>query len=344
MKTLARYVLMVGAATVFVACGGSQPPIGAPGAVPQTSALAARTDSTNYKVVYSFGGGSDGSNPYAGLIDVGGTLYGTTFAGGSYPCDFSKTSGCGTVFSVTLGGTENVLHSFGAHGDGRNPRAGLIDVGGTLYGTTEHGHYACYYYYGTCGTVFSITPSGAEKVLVSFDGQPEGAYPFAGLIDVKGTLYGTTETGGSGVCYSNYASCGTVFSLRTGGHSGVLYSFNAHHDGAYPYAGLIDVKGELYGTTFKGGANDLGAVFSVTLGGKEKVRHTFGAAADGAQPSAGLIDVNGKLYGTTLRGARIAAAPPIRAVGPSLASRRAARKPYSTASVTELMVLTPTRP
>ena len=54
--------------------------------------------------------------------------------------------GCGTVFSVTPGGTEKVLHSFGEAGDGANPLwADLIDVSGTLYGTTNAGgSYACY--------------------------------------------------------------------------------------------------------------------------------------------------------------------------------------------------------
>jgi uncharacterized repeat protein (TIGR03803 family) len=292
---------------LLAGCSGSQPTIGTPGTTPQTSALAARATSTHYKVVYSFAGGSDGSNPYAGLIDVGGTLYGTTFAGGSYACTFYQTSGCGTVFTVTPSGREKVLHSFGAYGrDASSPRAGLIDVGGTLYGTTEFGSYGCYGYYtdAYCGTVFSITPNGAEKVLHTFaPNGSDGTSPLAGLIDVKGTLYGTTEYGGSGTCYPpSGPACGTVFSITTGGTEGVVYSFRARQDGAHPYAGLIDVKGKLYGTTDSGGAHDSGTVFTITPGGTEKVLHTFTAAPDGAKPVAGLIDVNGTLYGTTLTG------------------------------------------
>jgi uncharacterized repeat protein (TIGR03803 family) len=285
------------AGVLLARCGGSQPPISAPGAMPQTSAITTGSSSTNYKVVYSFGGGSDGSNPDAGLVDVGGTLYGTTFAGGSYSCTFYHTSGCGTVFSVTLSGTEKVLHTFGAYGDGSNPEAGLIDVRGTLYGTTQFGGYACYN--PSCGTVFSITPSGAEKVLHSFGGAPDGAYPFAGLIDVKGKLYGTTANGGTGTCYSPYSVCGMIFTITTRGTERYLYSFNAHHDGAYPRAGLTDVGRMLYGTTTYGGRRHYGTVFRITLGGKEKVLHTFGAASDGASPYAGLIELNGMLYGTT---------------------------------------------
>jgi uncharacterized repeat protein (TIGR03803 family) len=100
-------------------------------------------------VLHSFGNGTDGSKPSAGLIDVQGTLYGTTRSGGGSP---SCTSGCGTVFSVTTGGTENVLHSFGDGTDGAQPFAGLVDVKGTLYGTTAQG--GTYGY----GTVFALTP------------------------------------------------------------------------------------------------------------------------------------------------------------------------------------------
>ena len=71
-----------------------------------------------------------------------------------------------------------------------NPRASLIDVNGTFYGTTQNGGYGW-------GTVFSITPSGTETVLYSFGAAPDGETPLASLIDVDGTLYGTTSEGGS---------------------------------------------------------------------------------------------------------------------------------------------------
>jgi hypothetical protein len=34
--------------------------------------------------------------------------------------------------------------------------------------------------------------------IYSFQGAPDGSIPEAGLIDVNGTLYGTTSTGGTG--------------------------------------------------------------------------------------------------------------------------------------------------
>jgi uncharacterized repeat protein (TIGR03803 family) len=285
---LSRSALSVSAAAVFLGgCGGSQPPIGAPGATPQTSALAARIDSTNYKIVHSFGAVPDGNRPNAPLIDVNGTLYGTTYEGGKYDK--------GTVFSITTTGTEHVLHSFGRpRHDGTNPSAGLIDVGGTLYGTTREGGA------GNLGTVFSISTSGVEHVLHSF-GNTDGAFPEASLIDVKGTLYGTTSQGGA-------ETYGTVFSISTTGSERVLHSFDpgtttgARTDGMFPEAGLIDVKGTLYGTTREGGTNSSqGTVFSISTSGVEHVLYSFGNT-DGAYPAASLIDVKGTLYGTTTSG------------------------------------------
>ncbi|MGB6519792.1 MAG: hypothetical protein WBE79_14945 [Candidatus Cybelea sp.] len=52
---------------------------------------------------HSFKGGTtDGTNPIGDLINVNGTLYGTTAGGGSAYCNFSYSGylGCGTVFSL----------------------------------------------------------------------------------------------------------------------------------------------------------------------------------------------------------------------------------------------------
>ena len=86
-----------------------------------------------------------------------------------------------------------------------------------------------------CGTVFSVTPSGTEKVLHSFGNGTDGAGPRASLIELNGNLYGTTTSGGE-------YDAGTVFSITPGGTERVLHSFNGT-DGANPYAALIAVKG-----------------------------------------------------------------------------------------------------
>jgi uncharacterized repeat protein (TIGR03803 family) len=98
-----RVALSIGAVALLAACGGSQPPIGAPGAMPQASAHAASINSANYKVVYSFEAPPDGNGPLAGVIGRDDTFYGTTFGGGT---ECRRRGGCGTVFSLTTGGAE----------------------------------------------------------------------------------------------------------------------------------------------------------------------------------------------------------------------------------------------
>jgi uncharacterized repeat protein (TIGR03803 family) len=200
-------------------------------------------------VLHSFSNGTDGAYPYASLIDVKGTLYGTTSIGGTY--------GGGTAFAIDpKTGTETVLHSFGNGKDGAAPVAGLIDVKGTLYGTTALGGR----FQG--GTVFALDPrTGAETVLHSFEvNGKDGAEPESALVDIDGTLYGTTYEGGA-------TFNGAVFSFnpKTGKET-MLYSFcSAQYctDGQYP-SGLSDVNGTLYGATYYGGANNGGAVFAIT--------------------------------------------------------------------------------
>src|ERR1700721_2829070 len=66
------------------------------------------------KILYSFQGGSDGTNPIAGLVfDAQGNLYGTSYIGGNGSC----LHGCGIVFKLTANKsgswTETILHQFG---------------------------------------------------------------------------------------------------------------------------------------------------------------------------------------------------------------------------------------
>jgi uncharacterized repeat protein (TIGR03803 family) len=257
------------------------------------------TPSGGESVLHRFTGTPDGYGPdESSLLDVNGTLYGTTASGG--------TSNDGTVYAITTSGTESVVHSFTGAPDGANPKATLIEVDGTLYGTTYYGGANCASH-GGCGTVFTLTPSGTENVLYSFKGgSHDGEYPAQeALLDVNGTLYGTTKRGGTN-------NLGTVFSITTSGVETVLHSFGGSGDGIYPYGGLIDVSGTLYGTTSNGGTVSCGiryggipgcgTVFSVTTSGSETVLHSFGESKDGDYPYAGLIDVKGMLYGTTTAG------------------------------------------
>jgi uncharacterized repeat protein (TIGR03803 family) len=197
------------------------------------------TPSGSEQVLHNFGASGDGGLPYAGLTDVSGVLYGTTNAGG--------TSGYGTVFVITPPGTSSgdyrVLYNFKGGTDGALPYPALLNVNGVLYGTTYHGGKS------DAGTVFTITPSGHESVLYSFKGGTVGADPIAGLIYEKGKLYGTTSKNGGGP-----TDDGIVFKITKSGKEGLLYRFNGGTDGWSLQAGLTDVNGKLYGTTYNGGA------------------------------------------------------------------------------------------
>ncbi len=256
------------------------------------------------KVLYSFGLKPDGEYPNGDLTDVGGTIYGTTFGGGLARGLDCSAEGCGTVFSVTRAGRERVLHRFHSEADGWYPAAGLVDVGGTLYGTTYQG--GVYGSFGNWGTLFSITRNGKLKVLHSFGKGNDGWYPSAELIDVEGTLYGTTKGGGTGRCGGGYGGCGTVFSITTAGKERVLHYFNGR-DGNFPVASLIDVGGSLYGTTPNGGVNQCsraygtcGTVFSIRRDGEEEVLQRFRKGNDGGwYPLVRLTYKSGSFFGTT---------------------------------------------
>jgi uncharacterized repeat protein (TIGR03803 family) len=252
------------------------------------------TTSGTESVLYRFDDVSenDGATPYAGVIEVGSKLYGTTESGGGY--------GVGIIFAISLSGKETVLHAFGSggpSGDGGGPVAGLVSLNGTLYGTTRSGGA-----HGR-GTVFTVTPSGKYNVLYSFDwssSNGDGFAPTSGLVNVGGKLYGTTLYGG-------FHHVGNVYSITPLGAETTVYSFGGGSgDGLSPYGGLTNVDGKLYGTTTYGGKHcnssgiDCGTVFKVTTSGTETVLHSFGAGSDGNTPYLErLINVGGKLYGTT---------------------------------------------
>jgi hypothetical protein len=210
-----------------------------------------------------------------------------------------------------------VLYNFQGSPDGAYPSGNLVfDAAGTLYGTTQGsgtGTGSCSI--SGCGTVFSLTPKSGggwtETVLYNFQGNADGAIPWAGVIfDSKGNLYGTTFYGG-GSPYCTL-SCGTVFELKhVGAHwkETVIYSFQGGGNGDTPLGGVVfDATGNLYGTLADGG-NGGGAVFEVRhvgAGWKEHMLYNFCSlnnCADGVGPEAGLaIDQAGSLYGVTLYG------------------------------------------
>ena len=274
--------------------------IGAATAVTQTA--QAQMFNELYGFPYTF---ANGAEPSGNLLVMGGSLYGTTTLGGVG----ERPYGLGTVYRFDIQtGEETLVHSFaGGPSDGELPYAGLIaDSAGNLYGTTDSGGLH------DLGTVFMLSPAGTMTLLHSFNGA-DGAHPFGSLVrDAQGNLYGTTVGGGYDIpqaCLTNIGAgfCGTVFRLDASGSLTALHRFTGSPDGANPYSGLLLEAGNLYGTTFNGGALGLGTVFEINgLTGAETVLYSFTGGSDGKGPTTGLIgDGKGNLYGTTENGGQI---------------------------------------
>lgn len=120
-----------------------------------TSAASTGADAGE-SLIYSFSGGNDGANPYAGLtVDGSGNVYGATLAGGS--------AGQGVVFEIPSGGTFTVLAPLPGNAsgsDGAAPTAAPILSGGTLYGTASRDNVSSGGSSGN-GVVYELSPSGA---------------------------------------------------------------------------------------------------------------------------------------------------------------------------------------
>jgi len=244
---------------------------------------------------------SDGATPYAGLILSGNTLYGTAAQGGR--------AGVGTVFSLLTDGTAFTnLHSFAGHtNDGDWPYGSLILSGDTLYGTTQYGGVAdngVVFAVGTNGTGYTnlhIFSATAGDLYTNSD----GAIPYAGLLLLGYTLYGTTQYGGS----SGY---GTVFKVNTDGTGFTnLHVFIGYPtDGEGPCSGLLRSGESLYGTATSGGTSADGTVFVINTNGRSFTNlYNFSAASgtfytniDGDTPYAELVLTNNTLYGTAFSG------------------------------------------
>jgi len=300
--------------------------------------FAINSDGSGFATLHDFvgpglPGPSFGGGPFAGLILMGNTLFGTTCEQGDF--------GNGSVFAlVTDGSGFTNLHSFtpigygGVNSDGAYPMAGLIlqntqpaaDVGGgnlghstSIIGNTNGAGsilYGTTYYGGSTGngTVFALNADGTGfKLIHTFSADTgynngglyinsDGGNPMAGLILSGNTLYGTTHYGGS-------AGNGAVFAVNTDGTGFKnLHSFsetwaNANSDGAVLNAGLILAGATLYGTATTGGSWGQGVVFAVNTDGSGFTNlHSFNGSSDGADPETGLILWGNTLYGTTRAG------------------------------------------
>src|ERR1700678_2301929 len=148
-------------------------------------------------------------------------------------------------------GHQTVLYSFKGGSDGADPQTNLVDVGGTLYGETTNGGASTACSCG-CGTLFSVTTSGVEKIVHAFQGGSDGGNPINGLINVRGKLFGTTSDGGT-------SNNGTVFRVNPAtGRKTIVHNFGGGSYGASPSGLLVNLGGTLYGVTSLGGGPSTG--------------------------------------------------------------------------------------
>ncbi len=258
-----------------------------------------------HTTLYSFTGGADGGEPYKGVtLDRDGKLYGTAVTGGSGNCE----GGCGVVYKLTHSGakwTYRVIHAFTGGDDGSGPGARVtVDHAGNIYGMAPTGGA-----YGL-GTIYKIRQGShgapAFKVIHAFTGGADGATGSAGRMVIRdGHLYGAATAGGT------YGS-GVVFELTPRGRGewdfSTIYSFRGQPDGSFPYGALLfDALGNIYGTTYYGGANGIGSVYQLSpqaMGEwNESVLYSFQEGSDGNSPISNLVfDNAGNLYGTTSEG------------------------------------------
>jgi uncharacterized repeat protein (TIGR03803 family) len=194
-------------------------------------------------------GGGKGLNPASGLIrDSAGNLYGVASGGGE--------NGGGTVFKLDTSDVFSVLYSFpsilGSDGGAPLGRLTRDDQDGSLRGVaTSGGDASC-----LCGVIFRVNAAGEETVIHDFFGNGGGSLPAAGLLDLGGVLYGTTDAGGDSSCAPLNHGCGVLYQVDRSGKYAVLHRFAgpAAGDGAYNSNELIRGEdGSVYGVTNFGG-------------------------------------------------------------------------------------------
>jgi len=247
------------------------------------------------------------------FIGPSGVLYGTATAGGA--------NDVGVVFrlvpSSTQGGawTEQVLYSFGGYaGDGTSPYGPLtVAQNQALFGVTQSGGAA-----PLGGTVFRLAPPASadgdwtESVLHSFGtSAADPGLPNGVVVGPNGELYGTAAQYLAGSC----TACGSVFKLVPPAAPGgawsetILHRFaggNGNKDGSQPNSiPLIGPSGELYGTTYSGGAYGVGTIYRMVPPSSsegawaEEILYSFTGGADGAEPTGIAFGPDGNLYGST---------------------------------------------
>ena len=255
------------------------------GSAGEGSVFEIAAGTTTVTTLISFTGTANGSTPGGELVkDSNGNIFGTTSTGGA--------SGDGTVFEIAANTHAfTTLVTFTGTANGSDPASGLVeDSNGNLFGTTSSGGA------NGEGTVYELAAgSHSFSTLISFSGTVNGDDPVGTLVeDSSGNLYGAMESGGTG-------GDGTVFELAAGSNTlTTVINFNGSN-GKSPQAGLTeDSGGDIFGTTYEGGANNVGTVFELTAGNHQLT--TLFSFPSGVYVSTALsgllVDGKGNIFGT----------------------------------------------
>jgi uncharacterized repeat protein (TIGR03803 family) len=199
-------------------------------------------DGNAFTVVHSFEM-PDGGSPQGDLMLASdGNIYGVTGRGGMVSQNGCLSDGCGTIFRFTPGASATLFHGFSGVTEGGGPCGGLLQASdGHLYGMVG-------------GSVYRITLGGAFTVL-----HPVGEANGDLVEGFGGFIYGTLPIGGTN-------GCGSIVRLAPDGTLTTIHGFDGQPNGCRPLAGLIrGADGNLYGSTYDGGAGNLGTVFRVRM-------------------------------------------------------------------------------
>jgi len=174
-------------------------------------------------------------------------------------------------------------------------------VGKALYFTDGWGGSGyCTYFLGAqtdvgCGQIFKVNARGAVKQLYSFEGSPDGKFPYGGVYALGNKLWGTTQYGGK-----NGFGALFIVNMKTDEEK-IVHSFTGGADGANPNGVPVALGNSLYGTTEGGGAYGNGTIYAYDLNTKkETVVYSFCSSQncpDGFSPQGNLIVASGELFG-----------------------------------------------
>ena len=243
--------------------------------------LSSRLFAQPYTVLHTFGGSqSDGKSPQANPVMIDNVLYGVTDQGGDNTMGvFFKVNADGTNYTIIRSFSNNVIDCYA-------PIGGLLEVNGLIY---------CM----SVDKLFSLTTDGEFTLIHTFGDIPNDAFGGSGgyLFNIGNIVYGLTGQGGDGR--------GAIFKYDIT-NSEYLVQFR-FPDGTNPPReafGQVAVSGNIiYGTTLRGGTDDLGTIFSLDFSNNDfNILYSFSGGAGGANPLSGVVFLDNHIYGTTYFG------------------------------------------